>query len=117
VKKILVIENDADTLELLGFLFAENEFKVLEYRSKVPVEQIIRDNPDLIVLDYYLDDGYGSDICIELKKNPKTRQVPVILLSTAIDLRQIAVDCCADAYLTKPFDIQNLEKMLSSLIA
>lgn len=117
MKKILVIENDPDTLEILAYLFKESAFEVFKYLARIPVDKITDDDPDLIVLDYYLDEGYGSEICIELKANPATKHIPVILVSTSDNLHQIAADSSADAYLQKPFNLTDLDKLINKLVA
>jgi len=83
MKKVLIIENDLDTLEILGCIFEGINFIPLESQFRVPIDNIIKENPDLIVLDYYLDDCCGSEICAELKSNLLTKNISVIILSTA----------------------------------
>lgn len=116
MKKIIIIDNDRDTLDILSFLFEDLEFEVFQYTNRIPIGEIIEKNPDIILLDYYLDDCYGSEICTELKENPMTMHVPIVLLSTSLDLHKIAMDSGADAYLAKPFDIQNIENLVGELL-
>ncbi|MGZ3753027.1 MAG: response regulator transcription factor [Mucilaginibacter sp.] len=117
MKKILVIDNDPDALVILGFIFEDkNRFNLAKYAGKIPVDEIISEQPDLIILDHYLDEGLGSEICLELKNNPVTKSIPVIMLSTASRLKKIAADSCADAYVTKPFDLSELEGLVDQLL-
>jgi two-component system phosphate regulon response regulator PhoB len=115
LKKVLVIENDAGTLDLIGFLLEDSGFEVLPSEIKVPIERIIEQDPQLIIIDYYLDDGYGNEICLEIKGNPLTRRIPVILISTSPNIKQIAIDSYANGYIAKPFDIIDLEKKVREL--
>lgn len=112
MKKILIIEDDVDTLDWLGFFVEDIGFEVLPSVSRPPIESIIQQQPSLILLDYWLDDGYGSDICIELKANPQTKNIPVILMSVAFQTPQIAKACLADGYIVKPFDLKDLEELV-----
>jgi len=115
--KIIVIENDPDTLDILRYIFEGRGFAVLSRVASVPLDTIITENPDLILLDYYLDDEYGSDYCQELKHNPLTSHIPIILLSTTIELHQIVTESCANAYLKKPFELGELEVLVNGLLA
>ena len=112
MKKILIIEDDADTLDWLEFFVEDIGFQVLPSLSKPSIKSIIEQHPDLILLDYWLNDGYGSDICLELKANPGTKDIPVILMSVAFQLPQIARDCHADGYILKPFNLSDLENLV-----
>jgi len=115
VKKILVIENDLDILDIVGFLFKVDGFEVLESQSKIPIEKIIEVNPNLILLDY-LHHEYGKEICLEIKNNPLTQHIPVIIFSAIIGLEEAAKASCADAFIAKPFDIDSLEKLVRKFI-
>jgi two-component system phosphate regulon response regulator PhoB len=115
--KILVIENDLDTLDILGFFLTDSGFEVLASQKTIPIEKIISDSPDIILLDYFLDDGYGKDMCLELKANALTGHIPVILISAHNKIKQIAIESCADAYLAKPFDLFELENLVRTFVS
>ncbi|MGZ3776053.1 MAG: response regulator [Mucilaginibacter sp.] len=116
MKKIIIIDNDRDTLDILSFLFEDIELEVFRYTNRISIGEVIQKNPDIILLDYYLDDCYGSEICRELKEDPITGDIPIVLLSTSINLDKIAIESGADACLAKPFDIQNLENLVGELL-
>ena len=115
MKKLLVIEDDPDTLTIIRFLFEDKGFNVSESQNKVPIELIIKNNPNLILLDHVLPDGFGKEICKEIKANPHTSHIPVILFSTVTGLEKLANEGSADAYIEKPFDINDLEKMVMKM--
>lgn len=112
MKKILIIEDDVDTLDWLGLFVEDIGYEVLPSVSRPPISSIIEQHPALILLDYWLNDGYGSDICLELKANPETKNIPVILMSVAFQLPQIASECLADGYIIKPFNLRDLENLI-----
>jgi DNA-binding response OmpR family regulator len=64
--------------------------------------------PDLILLDEILADQRGSALCRRLKNNDTTKHIPVVLISAMPDLKNLALECGADAYIEKPFDIETL---------
>lgn len=115
MKKVLVIENDVDTLDVIGLLLEDTGFEVLPSENRVPIERILQQQPQLVLIDYFLNDGYGNEICLEIKANPLTRHIPVVLISTSNNIEQIAIDSLADAYISKPFDINDLEKIVREL--
>ena len=54
-----------------------------------------------------LPDGNGIDICCELKKDPKTIDIPIIIMSAHAELSDMKEKCDAEEFIAKPFDIQN----------
>ncbi|MGZ3767217.1 MAG: response regulator [Mucilaginibacter sp.] len=116
MKTIIIIENDLDTLEILSYVFRGSEYQVLTYPNSVSIEEISTKNPDIILLDYFLDDSLGSEMCIALKENLMTRNVPVILMSTALNLKDITFACAADGYIEKPFDLDLLTNSVKRLL-
>lgn len=116
MKKILVIENDLAILEIVGFVFIEKGFDVLESQNRIPIERIIEQKPNLVLLDYFLNDSYGKEICLEIKNNPLTQHIPVILYSAISGLEQVAKDSGADAFIAKPFEVDELTKLVESFV-
>ena len=112
MKRILVIDDDPDTLEIMEFVFKITGYKVIISSRKLSVKEVIKKNPSLILLDYFLGEDPVGDFCLELKANPQTKQIPVIIMSAHDDVEPLAMDCYADAYIAKPFDIDILEKLV-----
>jgi len=111
MKKLLIIEDDADTVDIVKFIF-EDTFHIMSFNDLIPIERIIEFNPDLIILDNRLSSGMGSCFCKEIKSNPITRFIPVLLFSADANLNKMPNEFGADAYLEKPFDIYELEKVV-----
>ncbi|MDY6874897.1 MAG: GAF domain-containing protein [Chloroflexota bacterium] len=106
--KVLVIEDDLDVARLIQLHLAGDERKVLiAQRGDEALELAQREHWDLITLDILLPDADGFAILEELKSNPATRDVPVVVISVLPDraegLRLGAVD-----YVAKPIDEQRL---------
>ena len=70
--------------------------------------------PDLILMDDKLAEVWGSDLCIQLKSDHATKNIPVILMSAMPNLPEIARICQADAYLEKPFNIDAITELIKS---
>ena len=109
-KKLLVIEDDPDLLELLKIVFRDSGYDVIFSHAELETDYIHVLHPDLILLDVRLKESSrsGSQICRELKSDPKTEKVPVILCSGEYNLPDIAKNCNADMYLAKPYDTIDL---------
>ena len=109
-KKILIIEDDSDMLELLKIVFRDSGFDVIFSKTQLDTDYIQVIHPDLILLDVRLKGSSrsGFDICKDLKANPQMGSVPVILCSGEYNLPEIAQECHADMYIQKPYDVISL---------
>src|SRR4051794_15061823 len=103
MKKILLIDDDSDILTLLEYLFSRLNYEVFSFPDLIPLTKIAEIAPAVIVLDQRLPAGLGSEFCLQIKARPETQHIPVIILSAEMGLPEIAKDCCADAFLEKPF--------------
>lgn len=110
MKKILIVEDDNDMLELLSIVFRDSGYNVTFSDKALEISTIIGLRPDLIILDIRLKGSpvSGSDLCRELKSNPDTKIIPVILASGEYNLAKIAKECNADMFLAKPYDMLSL---------
>jgi two-component system phosphate regulon response regulator PhoB len=108
MKKILILEDDIDISNILRMILAEEGFATISSACTLSADDIHAINPDLLILDNWLLDGQGSALCGQLKVNPLTAHIPVLLASAAYNLGQMAAECHADAFLEKPFDIDEM---------
>lgn len=110
-RKIVVIDDDPDILELVSFNLVQAGFRVVGSSDGVKgFRQVQEESPDLIVLDLMLPGTSGIEVLRRLKKGSKTRQIPVIILSARgeeID-RIIGLELGADDYVSKPFNVREL---------
>ena len=107
-KKIVVIEDNHEILELLGFILENEDYEVLASVDAEPIKSLELINPHLILLDENLGADRGHKLCLEIKSNSSTSHLPVILISAVNDLPEIAQRCKADNYMAKPFLIEEL---------
>jgi len=115
-KKILVIDNDQDILDIISFILEENGFNIVLSRSANVLNDVLQIRPDLILLDDWPDRSKGNQLCKNLKESHTTSHIPVIILSTLSDLAQAAADCGADNYIQKPFDIDYLTEVVTTVL-
>jgi CheY-like chemotaxis protein len=107
-KRIIILEDDERILELLETILIDEGYYVTAINQYKPLEYLIDFTPDLILLDVRLADGYGHLLCKDLKANPVTSHIPVVLISGSDNLEEIAKECHADSYLSKPFSVEDL---------
>ncbi|MDB5010617.1 MAG: histidine kinase [Mucilaginibacter sp.] len=105
MKRILIIEDEIETSNLLQEILRNEGYEVVTYADKNSIKGVIINRPDLVLLDNKLKDGFGHELCTEIKSNELTKYIPVILTSGYDDLEALAKQCGADAYIAKPFDL------------
>ena len=117
--KIYCVEDDTSIREIEIYTLNTTGFEAVGFENgKDFFETLHKQIPDLILLDIMLPDISGMDILTSLKKDPKTKDIPVILASAkGTEFDKISgLDTGADDYLTKPFDAGELLARLRALL-
>ena len=111
------MDDDKNYLKSLELLLLNQNFRVV---TSVPIENpisLINDiKPDLIILDYLMGSVYGGQICSELKENPSTKHIPVIVLTAYDKVFKALGDYGCDSFLSKTQDSAVLIKEINQLI-
>ncbi|RYZ96391.1 MAG: response regulator [Sphingobacteriaceae bacterium] len=111
-KKVFVIEDDKDIRETIVYVLEEEGYEVTASESAKLLNAIDTNRPDVILLDNWLSDwksdANGQQISKQLKTNPQTSAIPVIIISAVSNIKEIAEAGQADGYLMKPFDVVEL---------
>lgn len=115
-KKILIIEDDKDTAELLVHVMERFNYDAVITTNIMNITDIAEIGPDLIMLDHKLGHGLGGTLCKNLKSAKTTKHIPILMVSGTHHLRHIAEQCGADNYIPKPFDIDDLEEKMGALL-
>ncbi len=109
-KKILIADDETAIHKLLPVVLA-SEFDIIHaYNGRETLELIDNEQPDLVVLDIMMPIKDGRDICRDLKKNPKTKNIKVLMLSGRAEQhdRILGLELGADDYMTKPVSLNHL---------
>lgn len=110
-KRVLVIDDDPDTLATTKGMLGVNGFDVVTANGgEEGVAKALTDSPDLILLDVLMPRMNGMEVFKKLREEPKTAGIPVIFL-TAVEEETFvksALMLGADQYITKPFDPEDL---------
>lgn len=117
-KKLLIIDDDADILDLLNIVFQDEGYNVVISNTCKIIDDIQEIAPDLILLDVHIPTSpkNGDVICTELKASRETQSLPVILVSGESNIRQICVDCGANGYVRKPYDLDFLSGKVREML-
>ena len=118
-RKILVVDDEPDILDLARIAIESGGFKVVTVSSgEQALPLIAQEKPDLILLDVVLPGLSGLELCRRLKRDPATRGTKVVLftaLGTEVDMMLEKKDK-ADGYLAKPFSNTALLNLIRKII-
>jgi two-component system phosphate regulon response regulator PhoB len=117
--KILIVDDEADALEVLGFKLREAGFTPLFAKDGARALAAVRsDQPDLIVLDLMLPEVDGLEVCKILRRDPATARIPILMLTArAAEMdRVVGLELGADDYVTKPFSPRELVLRVRKLL-
>jgi signal transduction histidine kinase len=116
VSKVLVIDEDAAVRDRLQKALNGNGYHVINAESAASgLGQVLSEKPDVIILDMLLKETDGWDVLSELKQNPLTQNIPVILMSIIED-QNMGFVLGALNYLPKPVDQRRLFSMVSRCV-
>lgn len=111
MKKILLIEDDADLYALLKYNLEKEGFQMVGAQTgKGAVELCRRERPDLAILDIMLPDSDGLDICKGIRSHPELAHIPIIFLTARASEtdRIVGLELGANDYIVKPFFVREL---------
>ena len=116
--RILVIDDDEGILDALDTVLTEEGYRTeVSTKNGEFVERALQQGlPDLIILDVLLSGHDGREICKKLKSDEHTRHIPVLLISAHIKGEATAIEAGADAFLAKPFDIDEMLDKVAKLL-
>jgi len=116
MKKILLIEDEADILANLQFLLEANGFEVLTARNGIDgFESAKKEIPDLIISDIMMPGYDGYELKEKIDSNKKTKSIPFIFLTAKTDMQDLrtGMNLGADDYLVKPIKTDDLLKSIN----
>jgi len=103
---VMVADDNPKNLQVLGSLLKENNYRVAVARDgKQVLEYLKTRQPDLILLDVMMPGINGFEVCKTIKKNPKTKEIPVLFITALADTdnKLAGFKAGGEDYITKPF--------------
>ena len=124
-KRILLVDDDPDFVEAVKVIVENGGYQVqVAYDGKEGLEAVKEYKPDLIVLDVMMPVMDGHATCAALKKNPATKEIPVILLTAVADRvttskysHRDMLESEAEDYMPKPVDPPELLTLIQRWLA
>ena len=110
-KKILVVDDEKDIVDLIAYNLEQDGFGVIRaYDGEMAWERVKGAKPDLVVLDLMIPGISGLEVCRLIRRNAATQGLPIIMLTAKSDPvdRILGLELGADDYITKPFSVREL---------
>jgi DNA-binding response OmpR family regulator len=119
LKKILIVDDEADLVETVRFPLEMEGFNVLvSYNGEDALNQARKEKPDLIILDLMLPKLDGYKVCRLLKFDERYKHIPILMLTAKTQEKDkiLGMETGADEYITKPFEMDDLMKKVKAYL-
>ncbi|MEY5068218.1 MAG: hypothetical protein RLZ47_80 [Bacteroidota bacterium] len=112
-KRILICDDDTDILSICEYILSALGWEVHTRTNCNDILQTVRRlKPDIILMDNWIPDTGGIVATQLLKKDEEVYQIPIIYFSANNDIKKLAQEAGANNFLSKPFDIKELEDIV-----
>ena len=116
---VLIVDDERDLVQVIEFNLRQAGFDtVAAYDGEQALAAVRHKLPDLVLLDLMLPDIPGTEVCRSLKSNPRTKPIPVIMLTAhgeEVD-RVVGFELGADDFVTKPFSVRELVLRIKAVL-
>ena len=117
--KVLVVDDEKDLVEVISSQLRNGGYEVIAaYGGDEGLQKAIDETPDLIILDIIMPAMDGFQVLQKLRNDPRTSQLPVIMLTQRRDTKDIfkAKELWSTDYITKPFSLEKLLQMVDRYV-
>ncbi len=115
-KRILIFDDDVDILSICTYILEEQGWEVHTSQHCNNIDTTVRSiQPDVILMDNWIPDTGGVIATQTLKSQADLKDIPVIYFSANNDIQSLAKQAGADTFLEKPFDLNELEKVINRM--
>ena len=116
-KTILVCDDDEGILDMMEIILEGTGYNMIPVQNSLTIYEVIeKEHPDLLLLDLWMPVLSGDQILRNLRINPQTKELPVIIISASRDGKQIATEAGANDYMAKPFDLEFLLEKIEQYV-
>ncbi|WP_345953096.1 response regulator [Mucilaginibacter sp. PAMB04168] len=116
-RSILIIEDDPDIAEVITIILTDDGYRVTAIAETEDIINSVQEiKPDLVITDYILNGINGGEYCSQLKRDPRTLHIPVIILSGYGRVLESLGHYGADQIIHKPFDNEDLSRKVAALL-
>ncbi|MFD0795275.1 response regulator [Mucilaginibacter litoreus] len=116
-KTIVIFDDDEDILSICSYILEEQGWQVHTFTDCNNItDKVSAISPDVILMDNWIPDAGGIIATQTLKKDEVLKNIPVVYFSANSDIQLLADHAGAETYLAKPFDLEELEKVINSVL-
>ncbi|QNB46171.1 response regulator [Thermanaerosceptrum fracticalcis] len=119
MEKVLIVDDNEQNCDLMKDILANWGYEVYQaFQGREAINLTLEHQPDVILLDVMLPGMNGFEVCHELKNNPRTQDIPIIMLTVLNDVedRLRGFKVGAEIFLSKPINYNELKYRIASLI-
>lgn len=118
MKKILIVEDSIFIAKVVKILLEKNKYQVIHTAEGSKALDIIKnENINLVILDLMMPEISGKDVLNNIRNDPQTKDIPVLILTAKTDALKWIKDLKGyDKFMTKPFDNNELLKEIKELL-
>ncbi|MFD2163378.1 response regulator [Paradesertivirga mongoliensis] len=113
MKRILVCDDDLDILDILDYALTDSGWEVVtSFTVDDIIDKVESARPSVIIMDNWIPGVGGIEATQTIKRHPVFNKIPVIYLTANNDIETLAARAGADLSLPKPFDLDNLTRLV-----
>lgn len=117
IKRILICDDDTDILSICTYILEEQGWEVHTRTNCTNIIDVVSTiMPSVILMDNWIPDIGGIEATQSIKNDAQLQRIPIVYFSANNDIKALAKQAGADAFLEKPFDIEDLEKVVLSVL-
>ncbi len=117
-KKIIIFDDDEDILSVCTYVLEEQGWEVHVFTDcNQIIDKVTSVMPDVILMDNWIPDTGGIVATQALKSNDTLKHIPVVYFSANSDIQLLAKQAGAEAYIAKPFDLEDMERIIDGVLA
>lgn len=118
-KRVLLIEDEPNIIEAISFILSRDGFTVHTHENgETAMDKVRAGTPDMVILDVMLPGRSGFDILKDLRSDPATKELPVLMLTARGQSkdRELAESLGADHFMTKPFSNSEVREHVRAVL-
>lgn len=113
MKRILVCDDDEGILEVTKIALEQEEYQVISLqKSENLLQEIKKHQPNLILIDLLMPGLSGGEVVKTIKKDEDIKNIPIIIISASDEIEKIANNVGADGFISKPFELEDLYRVV-----
>ena len=116
--RVMIFDDDTDLLEVCSIVLKSKNYEVFGFHKCNDIlNEVKRFSPNVILMDNWIPDSGGVKATQQIKNDVLCKAIPVVFFSANESIQELAAEAGADFYLQKPFEIDELENVISRAVS